>query len=126
MPIVVLHVVHDPESEPGFYSRPKRAGSLTRMEDAAKEIMSSFMAKMRKKHSSLRTLKGVHEYIVIGLPSNRILEVAESIDARHIVLGSQGRTGLSRVLLGSKAERIVQLAPVPVTIVKDLPRRGRR
>jgi nucleotide-binding universal stress UspA family protein len=34
-------------------------------------------------------------------------------------MGSQGRTGLSHVLLGSKAEQVVHLSPIPVTIVKN-------
>ena len=37
-----------------------------------------------------------------------------------VVMGSAGRTGLSRFLLGSKAEQVLRLCPVPVTIVKDL------
>jgi len=45
--------------------------------------------------------------------------VADKIDASMIVMGSQGRTGLPHLLLGSKAERIAQLSPVPVTIVKQ-------
>jgi nucleotide-binding universal stress UspA family protein len=36
-----------------------------------------------------------------------------------IVMGSQGRTGLSHVLLGSKAEQVVRLASIPVMIIKD-------
>jgi len=35
-----------------------------------------------------------------------------------IVMGSQGRTGLAHALLGSKAEQIVHLSPIPVTIIK--------
>ena len=35
-----------------------------------------------------------------------------------VVMGSAGRTGLSHFLLGSKAEQILRLSPVPVTIVK--------
>ncbi|MCP4732613.1 MAG: universal stress protein, partial [Bosea sp.] len=38
--------------------------------------------------------------------------------AKLIVMGSRGRSGLPRLLLGSHAQRVVQLAPVPVTIVK--------
>ena len=33
-------------------------------------------------------------------------------------MGSQGRTGLPHLMLGSKAERVVRLAPMPVIIVK--------
>ena len=35
-----------------------------------------------------------------------------------VVMGSQGRTGLKHLVIGSKAAQIVQLCPVPVTIVK--------
>jgi nucleotide-binding universal stress UspA family protein len=57
--------------------------------------------------------------LVVGLPVNRILESAEKIHARMIVMGSQGRTGLAHALLGSKAEQVVRLSPAPVMIVKD-------
>ena len=56
--------------------------------------------------------------LVIGLPVNRILEAAEKIDARMIVMGSQGRTGFVQAMLGSKAEQVVRLAARPVMIVK--------
>ena len=36
-----------------------------------------------------------------------------------VVMGSRGRTGLSRLMLGSKAEQVVRLCPAPVTIVKN-------
>ena len=35
-----------------------------------------------------------------------------------VVLGSAGRTGLSRLLLGSKAEQVVHMCPVPITVVR--------
>ena len=37
-----------------------------------------------------------------------------------IIVGSHGRTGLSGIMIGSKAERVVKLAPIPVTVVKAL------
>jgi nucleotide-binding universal stress UspA family protein len=36
-----------------------------------------------------------------------------------VVMGSQGRTGLKHLFLGSKAEQVVHLCPTPVTIVKQ-------
>ena len=63
-------------------------------------------------------LGSVTTELVVGVPVRRILEVAERLDARLIVMGSRGRTGLSHLLLGSKAQSVVQLAAIPVTIVK--------
>ena len=52
-----------------------------------------------------------------GLPREAILEYAADNDVDQIVIGSRGRTGLSRVLLGSVAEKVTRHSPVPVTIV---------
>jgi nucleotide-binding universal stress UspA family protein len=49
----------------------------------------------------------------------RILEIAKKKKAYMIIIGSHGRTGLSHMLVGSKAERVVQLSPIPVTVVKS-------
>ena len=117
-PLVALHVVHDPESAPGYYVRSKKHGKhLKRIEEAAAEMMEEFLAKAAEARPNL--FSGLEQRLVAGLPVNRILEVAEEINAQLIVMGSRGRTGLPHVLLGSKAEKVVQLSPIPVTIVKD-------
>lgn len=53
-----------------------------------------------------------------GRPSREIIEYTTEHDIDHIVLGSRGRTGLRRVLLGSVAESVLRRAPVPVTVVR--------
>lgn len=50
--------------------------------------------------------------------SRGILEYAEENDVDHIVTGSHGRTGATRILLGSVAENVTRRSPVPVTIVR--------
>lgn len=55
---------------------------------------------------------------MIGSVPRSIIEFAEENGADHIVLGSHGRTGASRILLGSVAERVARRSPIPVTIVK--------
>ena len=117
--LVILHVVHDPGEAPGYYSVKGRGKQLRRMEDVATEMLDDFFLKIKKKHSGLSALKDATTMLVTGLPVNRILESAEKIHARMIVMASQGRTGLAHVLLGSKAEQVVRLAPVPVMIVKN-------
>jgi nucleotide-binding universal stress UspA family protein len=117
--LVILHVVHDLNEAPGYYSVKGRDKQLRRMEDVAAEMLDEFFHTMQKKHSGLPALKAATTMLVVGLPVNRILESAEKTHARMIVMGSQGRTGLARAMLGSKAEQVVRLAPVPVMIVKD-------
>ena len=55
---------------------------------------------------------------VVGRPTRAINDYAEDNDVDHIVMGSHGRSGVTRVLLGSVAEGVVRRAPVPVTIVR--------
>jgi nucleotide-binding universal stress UspA family protein len=54
--------------------------------------------------------------ITVGRPASSIVEAAA--DADHVVMGSHGRTGVSRIILGSVAEDVVRRSPVPVTIVR--------
>ncbi|MGQ3412880.1 universal stress protein [Natrinema sp. LN54] len=62
--------------------------------------------------------EAVETAVVTGSgPADAILEYAaeESVDA--IVMGSEGKAGVSRVLLGSVAEAVTRRAEIPVTIV---------
>ena len=54
----------------------------------------------------------------VGRPSRLIVEYTEENDVDQIVMGSHGRSGVSRILLGSVAEAVVRRSPVPVTIVR--------
>ena len=118
VPLLVLHVVHDLGEAPGYYSVKGRGKQLRRMEDVASDMLDEFIHAARKKHPKHPALENAETALVVGLPVNRILEVAKKSDASMIVMGSQGRTGLAHALLGSKAEQVVHLSPIPVTIVK--------
>jgi universal stress protein A len=61
--------------------------------------------------------------MLIGNPASEILTVAEMEAAELIIMGSHGRRGLSRLVLGSVAEAVAHRAKCPVLIVK-CPRRG--
>lgn len=118
IPLMVLHVVHDPGEMPSYYSMLTKRKKLQRVEDVASEMFEQFVESVKKKYPDNKMLKKAKTMMVKGLPVTRILQVAEKIDASMVVVGSLGRTGLDRVLLGSKAEQIARLCPVPVTIVK--------
>lgn len=48
-----------------------------------------------------------------------VVDSAESFDADLVVVGTHGRRGMGRLLLGSGAEQIVRLAPTPVLVVRS-------
>lgn len=60
----------------------------------------------------------VETAIEAGDPARTILAYAGEHDVTHIVIGSHGRTGVARYLLGSVAETVVRRAAVPVTVVR--------
>jgi nucleotide-binding universal stress UspA family protein len=53
-----------------------------------------------------------------GVPHETILEYAEEADVDAVVMGTHGRSGLDRYLLGSVTERVVRAAEVPVLTVR--------
>lgn len=54
----------------------------------------------------------------VGLPGDEILDVAEEEKVGLIVMGTHGRTGVKRMLIGSQAEGVVRQAEVPVLTVR--------
>lgn len=52
-----------------------------------------------------------------GHPVERIVERAKQLEASMLVLGTHGRSGFQRFVLGSTAERVVRLSTVPVLTV---------
>jgi nucleotide-binding universal stress UspA family protein len=66
---------------------------------------------LRHRHPKVRAL------LRTGAPDEEILSTAEKERASLIVMGTHGRTGVARVLLGSVAERVLRSAPCPVLTV---------
>ena len=62
--------------------------------------------------------KGIHFTVTIGDPSSEIIDYAQKHQIDLIVIPSHGRTGLSRFLLGSVAERVVRFASCPVLVLR--------
>lgn len=62
--------------------------------------------------------KGVNLHVLFGEPGHKITELAGSEGAELIVLSSHGRTGISRLLIGSVAEKVVRLAHCPVLVLR--------
>ena len=57
--------------------------------------------------------------VLPGRVCDVVVEQAKEFGADLIVLGTHGRRGVSRLLVGSDAEQIVRVAPVPVLLVRE-------
>ena len=54
-----------------------------------------------------------------GIPYVEITRAAKELDSDLIVLSTHGHTGVTRIILGSTAERVVRQAPCPVLVVRE-------
>jgi nucleotide-binding universal stress UspA family protein len=60
----------------------------------------------------------VEEVVLDGYPSNEIIDFAENNNIDLIVMGTLGKTGLEKFLIGSVAEKVVRDSKVPVMVVR--------
>lgn len=60
----------------------------------------------------------VESHVVQGEIAPSIVRLANELGCDLIVMGSHGRTGLTGLLLGSVASKVMHLSPIPVTFVK--------
>ncbi|MBN1194216.1 MAG: universal stress protein [Methanomicrobiaceae archaeon] len=60
----------------------------------------------------------VTPYIIDGIPSIEIVRIADAEQASLIVVGSHGRSNISRMLLGSVSENVIRHAQQPVLVVR--------
>ena len=63
----------------------------------------------------------VETIVTKGVPFHEIVTVAQEKDIELIVIGTHGRTGLSHIMLGSVAEKVIRKAPCPVLTVRKPP-----
>ncbi len=78
-------------------------------------------ARIRLENIGRKRLAGrvAYECIVLsGDPATAVLRAADEFGADLIILGTHGRTGVKRLLLGSVAEKVLRESPVPVLTVR--------
>ena len=69
-------------------------------------------------HAQRVGIQGVSIQATQGSPADDIVRVARENGVDHIVMGTHGRGAAGRILMGSVAQRVVHLSPMPVTLVK--------
>jgi nucleotide-binding universal stress UspA family protein len=107
--LIVLHVaVSPPFVTPGEFER-----ALQRLDGYRSELEN----RLRQLYPS-DSIAGVEYRIQDGDPTIEILGVAREARCDLLVMGTHGRIGLGRMLLGSVAEKVVRKAACPILTVK--------
>ncbi len=111
-----LHVLHVGVSHADAFATTAPYG-YTISEEVEKRERAD---RAQKLDSICPTVEGVRceRHHLEGHPAEEVLRFAEEEGVDLIVVGSHGRTGLSRMLMGSVAEEIVRRAECPVLVVK--------
>lgn len=86
---------------------------MEELEKAAREALDRELARTKARHADTDAA------LEVGVAYDRIVEVVKGRGADLVVMGTHGRRGLPRFVLGSVAEKVVRLCPVPVLTVPE-------
>jgi nucleotide-binding universal stress UspA family protein len=102
--------------EPGIWG-PLHMDQAREVYDSARgratEMLENWAEDARRKGLSVRLA------LRTGVPWQEIVDLATDERADLVVIGTYGRSGMNRLLLGSVADRVVRLAPCPVLTVRE-------
>ena len=112
-PLVLLHVMTPPSPFIDEGAPPSTYIDLLLLaRRSARRRLAAVLGRVR------RTGVRVQAIFAEGLPADEILRAARRTRADLIVMGTHGRTGVSRVFMGSVAERVVRESRCPVLTVR--------
>jgi nucleotide-binding universal stress UspA family protein len=113
--VKLLHVVEPPSllmgREMGGYD-PEFEMVWKALREQAKDLVEKAAEKLRRANFNVTT------ELVEGDPKSQIIDVANAWQADMIVLGSHGRTGLDRFLMGGVSQAVVRHAHCSVEIIR--------
>ncbi len=99
---------------------PSGSGVVELPVDLVEEEGEGEAAAFVKKVQAIGTAEGmaIKGIITSGTPYEAIVDTAQEYNADLIVMGSHGRTGINKFLMGSVTEKVVSLSTLPVMVVK--------
>src|SRR5262249_22117065 len=93
---------------------PSEVSLLEVVREGAENALDAFVAEARKRGVAVRSARAE-----LGPAQHTIVNFAQTGGYDLILLGTHGRTGLARALIGSVAERVVRHATCPVLTVRS-------
>lgn len=112
--LTLLHVIH-PLPSFGADIGMGTALPYTYFEELEAALRQALEEKLQRVHQA--GLEG--DYVLVnGIPFQVIIDTAAAQHVDLIIMGTHGRTGLTHMLMGSVAEKVVRLAPCPVLVTR--------
>jgi nucleotide-binding universal stress UspA family protein len=111
---LLLHVIPGANQDGMAMLWDEPSGQIEHRQVEAKKALFGIAERLQSLDENLQT----DVLISSGIPFREICRVADENNIQLIVIGTHGRTGLSHLLMGSTAERVVQHAACPVLSVK--------
>ena len=108
--VALIHVI-DPALGCAPDSGVPAADLLASAEQEGKRLLAAFRPRTTLQAPPL-------EFVPVGKPATEIVQAAHAWSADVIVIGSHGRGGMSRLLLGSVAEGVMRHAACPVLVIR--------
>ena len=119
--VLIAHVMEVPVPMAEGYFLPRMYDEMAKaVQEQASARMKRIVALARRAGVSARGL------LLRGAPHEAIVRAAKAHDVDQVVVGTHGRTGFSRLLLGSVASRVIGTCPRPTLVVPAGRGRGRR
>lgn len=114
--LVVLHVIDEIHIAEQAVLLDE-SGLLTELPAAAPAHLQAIEERIRELYPMSSTVE-VEYRLREGEPAEEVAQQARGLGSDLIVIGSHGRSGLDRLLVGSVAEAVMRKAPCPVLVVK--------
>ena len=111
----LIHVVGFFISTPKLAGRPRLGDVQKFLRESGRRILKQAVARARKGGVAADALM---VEIVAGSVASEIVKQARKWRAEIIVIGTHGRRGARRLVMGSDAEAVVRTSPVPVLLVR--------
>lgn len=117
--IILLHVL-----QPMVVTGPYEGTTLRSLKLELRRDVKRRLEQLAQERTSAEV--PVKAWLLEGMAAEKIPAAAEKTGSDLIIMGSVGRKGIRRLLLGSVAEAVVRHADVPVTIVRERQKRKQR
>ena len=115
-PLTIVHALPPPIIPVGGEIAYVPPGTYEAIDQSARQYARKQLAALtaRARKAGVRATA----LLLDGTPHDQIARAARRARADVVVIGTHGRTGLAKVLMGSVAERVVRFAPCPVLTVR--------